>query len=333
MSRDVVFVTGATGFVGSHVVLKLLERGKRVRVFARRSSNLKNLKGLDVEMVYGDLTDAKSIREAMRGCRQVYHVAADYRLWAPQPAAIYQNNVQGTRNVLEAASQEKVEKIVYTSTVGALGFSQDGSPSTEQTAVTLEDMVGHYKRSKFLAEQEAMAAAKAGFPVVIVNPSTPVGAMDIKPTPTGQMIVDFLNGRMPAYVETGLNLIDVEDVAEGHLLAMETGRVGEKYILGNENLSLKEILEMLSRISGLASPKIRLPRGIALGIACVSTGWGRLTGRTPRVPLEAVRMSKKKMYFDSSKAVKHLGLPQRPVQDALQKAVVWFRQNGYVRRN
>ncbi|MBI3322280.1 MAG: NAD-dependent epimerase/dehydratase family protein [Candidatus Omnitrophica bacterium] len=332
MSGDgLTLVTGATGFVGGHVAARLVRRGERVRVLARKKSVLKNLEGLPVEVHTGDLTDAESLRRAMAGCRRVYHVAADYRLWAPDPAELYRNNVAGTRLLLEAAREARVERVVYTSTVGALKCPENGTPSTEQTPVDLQDMVGHYKRSKFLAEQEVLAAARAGLPVVIVNPSTPVGPRDVKPTPTGQMIVDFLNGRMPAYVDTGLNLIDVEDAAEGHLLAMEKGQVGQKYILGHRNLTLKEILEMLSRITGLPAPRARMPMAVALGFAAVTTGWSVITRRPPRVSLEAVRISRKKMYFDASKAVRELGLPQRPVERALSGAVDWFRTNGYVR--
>ncbi|MBI3323459.1 MAG: NAD-dependent epimerase/dehydratase family protein [Candidatus Omnitrophica bacterium] len=327
----VTLVTGAAGFVGSHVVSKLVGRGERVRALARSSTVLRNLAGLPVEIRTGDLTDPASLRQAMAGCRRLYHVAADYRLWAPDPAELYRNNVAGTRNVLEAAREAGVERIVYTSTVGALKCPGNGRPSSEETPVGLQDMVGHYKRSKFLAEQEALAAARAGMPVVIVNPSTPVGPRDIKPTPTGQMIVDFLNGRMPAYVDTGLNLIDVEDAAEGHLLAMERGRPGQRYILGHRNLTLKEILEILSRVTGLPAPRVRMPIGVALGWAALSTGWSALTRRPPRVSWEAVRISRKRMYFDSGKAVRELGLPQRPVEEALAKAVDWFRQNGYVK--
>jgi len=328
-SRPRVLVTGATGFVGSHVVLKLLERGERVRVLVRPQSSLKNLEGLSVESVRGDLTDPESVRAAMAGCRRVFHVAADYRLWTRDPSELYRSNVQGTRNVLEAARQAGVERMVYTSTVGALAVSCNGHPADEGTPVRLTDMIGHYKRSKFLAEAEAIAAAKQGLPVVIVNPSTPVGSRDIKPTPTGQMIVDFLSGRMPAYVDTGLNLIDVEDVAEGHLLAMEKGIPGERYILGHRNLTLREILEALSRISGRPAPRVRLPASAVMGVAAVSTGWSFVTGRPPRVALEAARMSRKKMFFDASKAVRTLGLPQQPVEAALEKAVRWFRRNGY----
>ncbi|MBI3615741.1 MAG: NAD-dependent epimerase/dehydratase family protein [Candidatus Omnitrophica bacterium] len=334
MSGDgLTLVTGATGFVGSHVARKLLQSGERVRALVRRQSPLRNLEGLEVEFFYGDLTDRESVCQAVAGCRRVYHVAADYRLWAPDPALLYRTNVHGTRNILEAAQAAKVERIVYTSTVGALGIPHNGAgPGTEETPVTLQEMVGHYKRSKFLAEAEAAAAARAGVPVVIVNPSTPVGERDVKPTPTGQMIVDFLNGRMPAYVETGLNLVDVEDVAEGHILAMEKGRVGERYILGNQNLTLKQILDILSGISRRPAPTVRLPRAAALGLGAISTGISFITKRSPRVPWEGVRMAGKRMFFDSSKAVRELGLPQSSIEGALGKAVAWFRQNGYARK-
>lgn len=323
-------VTGATGFIGSHLVETLLGKGEEVRVLVRRTSSLRNLEGLKADVVYGDLADPVSLRDAVKGCRRVYHAAADYRLWSPHPSDLYRTNVEGTRNILEAAGDAGVERIVYTSTVGALAIGSNGHPSDEQTPVRLTDMIGHYKRSKFLAEAEAAAAARRGVPVVIVNPSTPVGPRDVKPTPTGRMIVDFLGGRMPAYVNTGLNLVDVEDVAEGHWLAMERGRVGERYILGNRNLLLREILEVLSRVSGRPAPRVRLPIPVALWIAAASTGWSAWTGRPPRVPLEAVRMSRKKMFFDSSKAVQELNLPQRSVEGALEKAVRWFRDNGYV---
>ncbi len=334
MNRNgLILVTGATGFVGSHVVRKLLQRKEPIRVLVRKGSSLKALQGLDpVEVVTGDLTDQESVERAVTGCRWVYHVAADYRLWAPDPSVLYKTNVQGTRNLLEAARAGRVERIVYTSTVGALGIPHNGSgPGNEETPVDLQDMIGHYKRSKFLAEAEATAAAKAGLPVVIVNPSTPVGSMDVKPTPTGQMIVDFLNGRMPAYVQTGLNLIDVEDVAEGHLLAMEKGQVGQRYILGYRNLTLKQILEILSSVSGLRAPKVCIPRAAALGLAVISSGFSFITKRPPQVPLEGVRMAGKMMFFDASKAVRELGLPQNSVEEALRKAVLWFQENGYQR--
>ena len=331
MRDGLCLVTGATGFVGAHVARKLLARGEKVRVLVRRNSSLKNLEGLDLEVAAGDLMDGASLKRACAGSRLLYHVAADYRLWAPDPMVLYRTNVQGTRNILEAAAQAGVARIVYTSTVGALGVSHNGHPTNEETPVTLSDMIGHYKRSKFLAEQEVVAAAKRGLAIVIVNPSTPVGPLDVKPTPTGQLIVDFLNGRMPAYVDTGLNLVSVEDVAEGHLLAMEKGKVGERYILGSRNLTLNEILEILSGITHRPAPQYRLPRTVALGLAAVSTGMSFFTGRPPRIPWEGVRMSGKKMFFDSSKAVHELGFPQRPVEEALEKAVTWFQENGYTR--
>ena len=331
MTDGISLVTGASGFVGSHVVRQLLKRGAKVRVLVRRQSPIKNLEGLAVEVVPGDLTDPESVRRAVSGCRYLYHVAADYRLWSPDPRVLYRVNVQGTRNILEAADAAGVKRIVYTSTVGALGIPRNGGgPGNEETPVVLHDMIGHYKRSKFLAEAEVTAAAKTGVPVVIVNPSTPVGSMDVKPTPTGQMIVDFLNGRMPAYVDTGLNLVDVEDVARGHLLAMEKGQIGQRYILGNRNLTLKEILGILARISGRPAPEVQIPRGVALGLAAVSTGVSLLTKRPPRVPWEGVRMAGKKMFFDSSKALRELGLPQSSVEEALSKATAWFRGHGYV---
>lgn len=324
-------VTGATGFIGSHVVRRLVARGEKVRVLVRRQSSLKNLEGFPVEVATGDLRNAESVKAALAGCRRVYHIAADYRLWARDPSELYQSNVEGTRVVLEQAGASGVERVVYTSTVGTLAVPNNGTPSHEETPVRLTDMIGHYKRSKYLAEAEALAAAKRGVPVVVVNPSTPVGSGDVKPTPTGRLILDFLNGRMPAYVDTGLNLVDVEDVAEGHLLAMEKGTVGERYILGHQNLAMRDILEMLARISGRAAPKVRLPISVALGMGAVSTGMSWFTGQPPRVPLEAVRMSRKKMFFDSSKAVRELGFPQHSVEAALEKAVCWFRDNGYVR--
>jgi len=289
------------------------------------------LDGLDVEVVLGDLTDFESLRRAVAGCRWVYHVAADYRLWAANPRELYETNVGGTRNLILACQAEGIERMVYTSTVGTLGLARDGQPANEETPVGLEDMIGHYKRSKFLAEAEVKAWARRGFPVVIVNPSTPVGPGDVKPTPTGQMIVDFLNGRMPAYIETGLNLIDVEDVAAGHLLAMEKGRVGERYILGNQNATFAEILQMLAKVSGRPRPRIRMPFSVAMGLAVVSTALSTFTHRPPRIPIEGVRMARKKMFFDASKAVRELGLPQSPVEGALAKAVAWFQANGYVR--
>jgi dihydroflavonol-4-reductase len=325
------FVTGGTGFVGAHVVRALLRRGRTVRCLVRSSSRLSNLEELPVEMMAGDVTDPASLSRAMAGARTVFHCAADYRLSARDPREIYAANVEGTRNVLAAASEVGAEKVVYTSSVGALGLNRDGRPGNEETPVEPRSLIGHYKKSKHQAERVAEEWAAKGLPIVIVNPSTPVGEMDIKPTPTGQMIVDFVNRRMPAYVETGLNLVDVRDVAEGHALAAEKGRVGEKYILGNRDMTLKEIFDALSRLTGVPSPRVRLPHWVPLAAAAVDTLASRLTGRQPRVPLEGARMSRHRMFFDAGKAVRELGLPQTPIEEALGRAVAWFRENGYVR--
>lgn len=325
-----VLVTGGTGFVGSRLVRKLLERGEQVRCLARSSSVLSNLADQSVEIVRGDLQEVAALEAAVRGCRVVYHVAADYRLWSKDPQQLYRNNVDGTRNLLAAAERAGCERFVYCSTVGALGIPKDGTPGTETSPVTEADMIGHYKRSKFRAEQEALAAAKRGVPVVIVNPSTPVGPNDIKPTETGKIITRFLNGQMPMYLDTGLNLVDVDDVAEGHILAGERGRIGEKYILGNRNMTLREILECLSDLTGRAAPRAKLPYGAALGIARINEFFmGTLLHREPGVPIEGVLMARKRMFFDASKAVRELGLPQTPVDRALERAVRWFCENGY----
>jgi dihydroflavonol-4-reductase len=328
-----VLVTGGTGFVGSRLVRKLVARGETVRCLVRKTSPPGNLEGLPVERVTGNLQDTASMVEAVRGCRVVYHVAADYRLWSRNPKELYQNNVDGTRILLEAAERARCERIVYCSSVGALGIPKGGGSGTETTPVTLEDMIGHYKRSKFLAEQEALAAAKRGVPVVIVNPSTPVGPNDIKPTETGRIITRFLNDQMPAYLDTGLNLIDVDDVAEGHILAAEKGRVGEKYILGNRNMALREILETLASLTGKTAPRGKIPYGFALGIAHINQFFsGTLLGREPGVPVEGVRMAGKIMFFDAGKAVQELGLPQTPVEEALGRAIHWFCDHGYVKK-
>jgi dihydroflavonol-4-reductase len=324
-------VTGGTGFVGAHVVRALLDRGRAVRCLVRAGSRRSNLEGLPVEFAAGDVLDRESLRCAVRGVDTVYHCAADYRLYARDPRAIYETNVTGTDNVLRSARDAGVERIVYTSSVGALGLTSDGSPADETTPSPSEAMIGHYKRSKHEAERVAEKWAADGLPVIIVNPSTPVGELDVKPTPTGQMIVDFLNRRMPAYVDTGLNLVDVRDVAQGHILAAQRGKAGEKYILGNRNMTLKEILDTLSRLTGIRSPKVRLPHWIPLAVAAVQTSGARLTGGVPRVPLEGVRMSRHRMFFDASKAVRELALPQTPVEEALERAVGWFRERGYAR--
>ena len=318
-------VTGASGFLGWHVARVLSERGLRVRAMARRPETVK---GLDVEVVSGDLRDAASLERAVAGCGLVFHVAADYRLWVANPDEMYDANVGGTRTLLAAAERAGVERFVYTSTVGCVGFVEGGL-GDETTPVSLAEMTGHYKRSKFLAEQEALRAAEGGFPVVIVNPTAPVGDHDVKPTPTGQTIVDFLRGKMPAFVDTGLNVVDARDVAEGHWLACEKGRAGQRYILGSENLTLKQILGKLAGISGKAAPKVRLPWIIALMAGVFSTGLAAVTGRAPRVPLDAVRMAKKKMWVTSAKAERELGFRPSVADVALGKAVRWFEANGY----
>jgi dihydroflavonol-4-reductase len=329
MADSKTLVTGGTGFVGRAVVLELLAAGREVRVLVRDPAH-PALQGLAVEVAIGDLRDPESLRRALLGCTCLFHVAADYRLWVPNPPEMYAVNVQGTIDLLTAAAQAGLERIVYTSTVGALGNPGDGTPGTEDTPVSLDDMCGHYKRSKFLAEQAVLDLVRQGLPVVLVHPSTPVGPWDSRPTPTGQMIVDFLRGRMPAYLETGLNLVHVRDVAKGHLLAEARGRVGEKYILGHQNLSLSEILGLLAEISGLPAPKIRLPYLPILGLAYLNEFWATyISHRPPRMPLAAVKMARKFMYFDSGKAVAELSLPQTPVRQALAEAVAWFREHGY----
>lgn len=328
--KSEILVTGGTGFVGSHLVRQLVAQGRSVRVLARKTSPTKALEGVAVEWAYGDLQDPISVGEAVRGCRYVYHVAADYRLWTRDPKQLYASNVEGTKNVLAAVTAHRVERLVYTSTVGALGYSSDGSPATETTPVGIEMMIGHYKRSKYFAEQEALRAVREGCPVVIVNPSTPVGPWDMKPTSTGQIVVDFLNGKIPGYVDTGLNLIDVEDVARGHILAMEKGRIGEKYILGHKNVSLREMLEILARLGGRKAPQLKVPWPMAYAVGAVHSSLSWVTGHPPAVPLDGVRMARKRMYFDAGKAVRELGLPQGSVEEALKKAVDWFRRHEYV---
>lgn len=323
------FVTGASGFVGGHLVRALLARGDEVRCLVRPVSR-RLLEGLPVEVIEGDLTDPDSVRRAIAGAEAVYHCAADYRLYVPDPARMYAANVEGTRNVLRAAAEADVRRVVYTSSVGALGLTADGTPADETTPVGLEDMVGHYKKSKYLAEREAEAWVGRGLPVVIVNPSTPIGERDVKPTATGRLVLDFLRGRIPAYVDTGLNLVDVRDVAAGHILAMERGRVGERYILGNRDMTLKAVLETLAAIAGLPAPRVRVPHWVPLAVAAVDTGIARMRGGSPRFELDAVRLSRKKMYFSAGKAVRELGLPQTPIEEPLRRAVAWFRTQRYV---
>lgn len=325
-------ITGATGFVGSAVLRQLIKSGHSVRALVRSNSDRRNLAGLSIEICTGDLTDRPSLDRAVAGCSTLFHVAADYRLWVINPRAIYEANVTGTRNIMLAAAHAGVTRIVYTSSVATLGLNPDGSPADEDTPVSLANMIGHYKRSKFLAEAEVKRLAEEeGLPVIIVNPSTPVGPRDIKPTPTGRIIVDAASGRMPAYVDTGLNLVHVDDVAAGHLLALERGKVGERYVLGAVNMTLKEILTELAAITGRQPPKIRLPHNLVLPIAYVSEAWARtMGGKEPRVTLVGVRLAKKRMFFSTEKARRVLGFHPRPVGEALQDAVNWFREHGYL---
>jgi dihydroflavonol-4-reductase len=323
-------VTGASGFVGAALARTLLAAGWQVRALVRAGSDRRNLQALSLETVVGDLTDEPSLRRAVERCDAVFHAAADYRLWVPDPQSMYQANVEGTRNLLAAAHRAGVTRIVYTSSVACVGLPADGGLGTEQTPVSLADMVGHYKRSKFLAEQVALEAAARGVPVVIVNPAAPVGPRDVKPTPTGQIVLDAALGRMPAYVDTGLNIVHVDDVAAGHVLAFHHGRVGERYILGGENLPLRTILIEITRLAGRAPPRLKLPHGLVLPIAYVAEGIARLSGKPTRVTVESVRMARKRMYFSSEKAERELGYRFRPAHLAFQDALAWFREAGYL---
>ncbi len=318
-------VTGASGFLGWHVARLLEERGHRVRALVRPSSKLRELQA---ETAAGDLRDVGSLERAVAGCSLVFHMAADYRLWAGDPGELYRSNVEGTRNLLEAARRAGVERVVYTSTVGCIGIPKDGL-GDETIPVTLEEMKGAYKRSKFLAERVALDFAASGFPVVVVNPTAPVGDHDWKPTPTGKIVLDFLKGAMPAFIDTGLNLVDARDTAAGHLLAAERGRPGERYIVGAENLTLAEILQKLAKLTGKAAPRVKLPYAVAYAAGVVTTGWARLTGRAPLAPLDAVRMAKEKMFVSHAKAGRELGFSPGPVDGALGRAVEWFQANGY----
>ena len=325
------FLTGATGFLGSHVARVLAAQGGQLRVLVRPTSNLKNLEGLNAETATGDLRDPPSIDKAMSGCHTVFHVAADYRLWARDPQEMYRSNVEGTRAILEAARKNGVRRLVYTSSVATMGFTRNGNPADEDSPVTLPNMIGHYKRSKFMAEQIALEAGRAGMHVVVVNPTTPVGEQDIKPTPTGRIILDFLKRKFPAYVDTGLNLVDVTECARGHVAALERGNSGERYILGGENLTLKQILDQLGAITGLSSPTVKLPYFFAFAAAAVDeTITGRILHREPRATIDAVRMGRKKMFATSAKAERDLGWKIVPAENALRRAVEWFRTNDYV---
>ena len=323
------FLTGATGFVGSHVARALADQGADLRLLVRSNSNLKNIQDLKADLFTGDLRDPASLEKGIAGCDVIFHVAADYRLWVRDPDEMYRANVEGTRTILAAARKNNVRRVVYTSSVATMGFTAN-TLADENSPVSLANMIGPYKRSKFMAEQVAIEAARAGQDVVIVNPTTPVGERDIKPTPTGRIVVDFLKKKFPAYVDTGLNLVDVKECARGHIAALEKGRPGERYILGGENLTLKQILDKLAAITGLPSPKIRVPYIVALATGVVDElVTGRILGREPRATIDAVRMGRKKMFVSSEKAVRELGWQMVPVDDALRRAAAWFRDNGY----
>lgn len=326
-------MTGGSGFVGAHVVRVLLAKGVQVKALARRTSSRKNLEGLPVEIVEGDLADPGSFTKDLSRCDGLFHVAADYRFAVPDPNELYRNNVEGTRHILEAALRSKVQTVVYTSSVAAVGHpSGTEAPGTETDFPKFETVVGHYKRSKCLAEDVAREYARKGLRVIIVNPSTPIGAYDIKPTPTGRLILDFLNGRLPAYMDTGLNFVNARDVAEGHWLAAGKGKSGERYILGNVNLTMREFLGVLSEVTGFPNPSVRIPYPLGYCLGAVDTFVSRVIGREPRVPLEAVKMARHLMFFDSSRAVRELGFRPTPVRDAVREAVDWFLTNHYVKR-
>jgi dihydroflavonol-4-reductase len=322
-------VTGAAGFLGSHVARQLVARGEEVRVLLRPSSQNRAIADLPLEYVTGDLRDAASLDRALKNVKRVFHVAADYRLWAKHSKDIYDSNVGGTKNILAAAKRAGVEQFIYTSTVATIAVDRPVRPN-EATDSKLEEMVGHYKRSKWMAEQEALKAAKEELPVIVAMPTTPVGPWDWKPTPTGKIIVDFLNGSMPGYVETGLNFVGVEECAAGHLLVAEKGKVGERYLLGGENLTLKQLLDTLARITGLRAPSLKIPHGVALGAAYASTIFSRLIGKAPGITIEGVKIAQHMMFVDCSRAQKELGFKAASVAAALDRAVRWYEANGYV---
>jgi dihydroflavonol-4-reductase len=325
------FVTGATGFVGSHVARVLAEQGADLRLLVRSSSDPKNIEGLKADRVIGDLRDPASLDRAVEGCEVLFHVAADYRLWVRDPEQMFRSNVEGTRSILEAARKNQVRRVVYTSSVATMGFTGNGHSADERSPVSVANMIGPYKRSKFMAEELAMSAGRDGMDVVVVNPTTPVGEQDIKPTPTGRIVVDFLKKKFPAYVDTGLNLVDVDECARGHVAALEKGTSGERYILGGENLTLKQILDKLAKLTGLPSPSMRVPYAVALAAGVVDElVTGRMLGREPRATIDAVRMGRKKMFVTSTKAERELGWRTLPVDNALRRAVEWFTANGYV---
>ena len=322
-------VTGAAGFLGSHIARQLVARGEPVRVLLRPSSQNRAIADLPLEYTTGDLRDTESLDRALVGVTRVFHVAADYRLWAKDSKDIYDSNVGGTKNILAAAKRANVQQFIYTSTVATIAVDRPAPPN-EKTDAKLEEMIGHYKRSKWMAEREALNAAKEGFPVIVAMPTTPVGPWDWKPTPTGKIIVDFLNGKMPGYVDTGLNFVGVEECAAGHLLVAEKGKVGERYLLGSENLTLKQVLDILANITKLPAPMLKLPHGVALGAAYASTFFARIVGKEPGIPVEGVKIAQHKMFVDCTRAQRELGFKAGPVSAALQRAVTWYEQNGYV---
>ena len=325
-------VTGAAGFLGSHVTRQLVARGDDVRVLLRASSTNRAIADLPLEYVTGDLRDRASLDRAMKGVKRVFHVAADYRLWAKRKQDIYDSNVGGTKNLLDAAKRAGVEQLIYTSTVATIAVDRPQHPN-EFTDAKLEEMVGHYKRSKWMAEKEALGAAKSGLPVIVAMPTTPVGPWDWKPTPTGKIILDFLNGKMPGYVKTGLNFVGVEECAAGHLLIAEKGKVGERYLLGGENLTLKQMLDTLAKITGLRAPILKIPHGLALGVAYANTAFARLVGREPGIPVEGVKIARHMMFVDCARAKRELGFQAGPVAAALERAVRWYEANGYIAKS
>lgn len=327
-----VLVTGATGFIGGNVTRKLIENGYKVNVLIRKDSNTLNIDGLPVNIFYGDLRDINSLKKAIVGCKGLFHIAASYKFWSPDPKVVYDINVKGTKNIIQAAFQAGVGRIVYTSSESTIRIGDDGLLGNEKELNTLNDLAGDYKKSKLLAEMEVLKFCKNGYPIVIVNPTTPIGVGDIKPTPTGKMVVDFLNRKMPAYVNTGLNIIDVEDVAVGHILAFEKGKIGQRYILGNKNLTLKQILDIMGSISNIKPPRIQIPLWVAMfGAGIDEFISGKILKKHPKIPIAAVKTACKFRHFDCSKAISKLGLPQTPVEIAFEKSIRWFREHGYVK--
>jgi len=330
MSGEKILVTGAAGFLGSHLTRQLVARGAEVRVLLRPSSNNRAIADLPLEYVTGDLRDAASLDHALAGVRRVFHVAADYRLWSKRSQDIYDSNVGGTKNLLEAAKRARVEQFIYTSTVATIAVDRSEQPN-ESTEATLDEMVGHYKRSKWLAEREVLGAARAGFPAIVAMPTTPVGPWDWKPTPTGKIILDFLNGKMPGYVETGLNFVGVEECAAGHILVGERGMLGERYLLGSQNLTLKAVLDTLAEITGLPAPTLKIPHGLALGVAYAETAFSRLIGREPQIPVEGVKIAQHMMFVDCARAPRELGFQPGSATAAFERAVRWYEANGYIK--